>query len=90
MVFVLLIHRADHAVHVRDSGKVNVVKDVGPVGRGEIHIYKHLTVSRLCVFGLNFHHNNNYTIFYNDKEITITIARSKKMSNMNKLLQIIK
>ena len=58
MVFVLLIHRANHAVLVRDSGKVNVVKGVGLLGRGEIHICKHLMVSRLYEFGLNYHHNS--------------------------------
>ena len=47
-VFVLLIQRVNHDVGVGDVGKVNAAKDVGLFGCGEIHIYKHSTVSTMC------------------------------------------
>ena len=47
-VFVLLIQRVDQDVDVKDVGKVNAAKDVGLFGCGEIHIYKHSTVSTMC------------------------------------------
>ncbi len=47
-VFVLLIQRVDQDVGVEDVGKVNAAKDVGLLGCGEIHIYKHSTVSTMC------------------------------------------
>ena len=52
-VFVLLIQRVGQDVGVEDVGKVNAAKDVGLFGCGEIHIYKHSTVSTMCD-GVNF------------------------------------
>ena len=83
MVFVVLIHRANHAALVRDSGKVNVVRDEDLLGRGEIHICKHLMVSRLYEFGFNSHHNNR--INYHDKEVTTATTRGKKIAQQNSM-----
>ncbi len=47
-VFVLLTQRVNQDVGVEDVGKVNAAKDVGLFGCGEIHIYKHSTVSTMC------------------------------------------